>query len=56
MDADQIFNIEVVIAGKVTKEYSKKNRTAEQLLQDVDHYRFIAPLGSTITIEITEAK
>ncbi len=56
MDAHALYNIKVIIesiAGK--KEASKENRTTEQLLQDVDHYRFIAPLGSTLTIEITEA-
>ncbi len=57
MDANILYNIIVAIESATgTKHYSKKMRTAAELLTDVDHYRFIAPLGSTVTIQISESK
>lgn len=57
MDAHSLYSVSVTIetAGG-TRDYQKTDRTAAQALQDVDHYRFIAPKGSTLHIRITEVE
>ena len=57
MDAQGLYDIIVAIESVTgTKHYTKTMRTAGEIAQDVDHFRFIAPLGSTVTVQISESK
>lgn len=57
MDNNSLYDLTVVIETEVGNlPFKKYRRTAGEILQDIDHFRFIAPLGSTLNIKVTESK